>query len=231
MNKLFSACAAVCLSALFFSCVTTQGSKVLNVKVVPEEKKTERFYSSIEVPSFPAHPALNALIQKIKNERFAEFDLDSTESHRMGSKMPHSFSMTWEAAELSDSLISIKIETYQYTGGANGINYIDVINWLPAENKQLFPADLPAYFGLKYTQEQWLNLLSRTTREILENKINKKKDASLSEFITEGTKPVADNFKNITVSGSKITVWFDKYQAAPGSEGILSATFNPKDAR
>ena len=222
MNKLLSACAGVCLSALLFSCVTTSGRKVLDIKVVPEEKKTERFYSSIELPSFPAHPALNAVIQKIKNQRFAEFDLDSTESYRMGSKMPHSFSMTWEAAELSDSLISIKIETYQYTGGANG---------LPAENKQLLPSDLPAYLGLKYTQEQWLNLLSRTTREILENKINKKKEASLSEFITEGTKPVADNFKNITVSGSKITVWFDKYQAAPGSEGILSASFNPKDAR
>ena len=210
---------------------TSRQESVLKIDVSREKKQTERYEYSVELPSFPDYPELTALVRSLHDKRFAEFDRESAENFKAVSKGSHSFTMNWEAADLTDSIISIKIETYEFIGGANGTDLIDVINWLPAKNKRITSADLPAYFGLKYSQKEWLETLSRNTRDILENKLNRAKDASVSAFIKEGTEPTADNFKNITVSGNNITVWFDKYQAAPGSAGILSASINIKDLR
>ena len=208
---------------------TARQESVLKIDVSREKKQTERYEYSVELPSFPDYPELTALVRSLHDKRFAEFDRESAENFKAVSKGSHSFIMNWEAADLTDSIISIKIRTYEFIGGANGTDLIDVINWLPAKNKRISSADLPAYFGLKYSQKEWLETLSRNTRDILEAKLNRAKDASVSAFIKEGTEPTADNFKNITVSGNNITVWFDKYQAAPGSAGILSASINIKD--
>ena len=210
---------------------TARQESVLKIDVSREKKQTERYEYSVELPSFPDYPELTALVRSLHDKRFAEFDRESAENFKAVSKGSHSFIMNWEAADLTDSIISIKIRTYEFIGGANGTDLIDVINWLPAKNKRISSADLPAYFGLKYSQKEWLETLSRNTRDILEAKLNRAKDASVSAFIKEGTEPTADNFKNITVSGNNITVWFDKYQAAPGSAGILSASINIKDLR
>ena len=236
----------LCCIFLFSACISapsktdkgqTEGEKtvrqesVLKIDVSREKKQTERYEYSVELPSFPDYPELTAVVRALHDKRFTDFDRESARNFQAVSKGAHSFIMNWEAADLTDSIISIKIETYEFIGGANGISSIDVINWLPSKNKRLTSADLPAYFGLKYGQHEWFETLSRNTRDILENKLNRTKDASLSEFIKRGTEPIAENFKNITVSGNNITVWFEKYQAAPGSDGILSASINIKDLR
>ncbi|WP_428770818.1 DUF3298 domain-containing protein [Treponema sp. HNW] len=231
----------LCCIFLFSACVSTPAKTdkaeaqkkdgVLKIDVLREKKQTERYEYSAELPRFPDYPGLTAVVQNLHDKRFADFDRESAANFKTSAKGSHSFIMNWEAADLTDSIISIKIHTYEFIGGANGIDSIDVINWLPAKNKRIMTADLPAYFGLKYGQKEWLETLSRNTRDILENKLNRAKDASVSKFIKEGTEPTAENFKNITVSGNNITVWFEKYQAAPGSAGILSASINIKDLR
>ena len=251
MNKTILSCAAVCvcLSFVLSSCVTQKSSvpgkikneTVLEIQTVPEEKTTERYYSSIEIPNFPNQAEFSEIIKQTVQKRFAEFDAaseanyqarqDSDAVKKANAQPLHSFYVNWEAGELSDTLISIKLETYAYIGGANGMNYIDTLNWLVPQKKLVQSEDIPELLGLHYTQQQWLEYLSINTRGILETKLNKAKEPSLSEFIAAGTAPEKENFKNITVQGKNITVWFEKYQVAPGSEGIVFATLNTAKLR
>lgn len=211
----------------------------LEVSVTPEEYYTGLYHYSAEFPTFIDYPELTKQITDRAQSRFAEFeelasqnyqaklDTMSREEHIAFEKSiepVYSFFIRWEYTELSHNFISIKLETYQYVGGANGMTFIDTFNWYPAQNRFLSIEDIPSYMNIHYTKTLWLDYLSNNSRFFLENQINRDKNPIIADMIYQGTEANTKNFEHFTIQGNNITLWFEKYQVASGSFGILSVT-------
>jgi len=51
----------------------------------------------------------------------------------------------------------------------------------------------------------------------------------LAQMVQEGTKPVLENYRNFTFGSDKLTLYFEQYQAAPGSAGMITVVFSKDD--
>lgn len=211
----------------------------LEVSVAPEEYYTGLYHYSAEYPTFIDYPELTKQIEDCVQAYFAQFDKLSAENYQAqldttprqdravsekSSGPPYSFFVRWEHEELSQDFISIKLETYQYAGGANGMTFIDTFNYYPTENRFLTIEDIPSFMGIQYTKSIWLDYLSNNSRFLLENQINRDKNTVISDMISQGTTPQVENFEHFTIQNNNITLWFQEYHVAAGSFGTLSIT-------
>jgi len=222
----------------------TEKKGPLEVSVAPEEYYTGLYHYSGEYPTFIQYPELTQQIENCVQAYFTEFESlsaanyqaqidtmtrEDRETFQKSGKPLYSFFVGWEYGELSHDFISIKLETYHYAGGANGMTFIDTFNYCPEENRFLTIEDVPDFMGVRYTKKIWLDYLSNNNRFLLENQINRDKNPVISDMISEGTVPQVKNFEHFTIQGSNITLWFEKYQVASGSFGTLSITLPVED--
>jgi hypothetical protein len=131
---------------------------------------------------------------------------------------PYEFIFNWTYKRINPAFISLYFNSYYYTGGANGIQTCFSVNYNNETGEFITLADL-----LGTDKPGWLEELSQTVRKQLEETINIAGDSVLTGMIEEGTTPDEKNFSVFVFDETTITLYFQKYQTAPGSFGILSA--------
>ncbi len=136
---------------------------------------------------------------------------------------PFDFIVTWEPAQINAHNISFVLRFSSYQGGASGIDELQTFNYDLAAGKDVTLADLFA------GTPNYLEKISQLSRQQLTGSLTTASEGHLqTDMLNAGTTPTVDNFKHFTFTDYLITVYFPRYQVAPGAFGeqkvILSRT-------
>jgi hypothetical protein len=193
-------------------------------------EQTEQYASRIEFPFFEADAPVNDAINAILQSRYTEFRQSAAENYQarqdtmeaeQGQQpeepQPYEFIFDWTNKQINHTYISLYFSSYYFTGGANGSQVCYSVNYNRETGELMTLADL-----FDTDNQNWLRELSETIRRQLQETLNPLNDPELTEMIDQGTGPDEKNFSVFVFDENIITIYFQKYQAAPGSCGILS---------
>jgi hypothetical protein len=221
----------------------TQDKKVFDNVVrmsVVTISQTDDFYNiQAEYPQFEgADPGfnqkiadtVNGQINAFKKEAKDNFDarnstLPAGQSSLANPAEPFDFIAAVTPAQYGPDYESFMIDIYYFSGGAHGIDQIFAFNYDLKNKKEIKITD---FLG---SAENLAKLAS-----LAQNQVTAQAQAnglqindSLKQMINDGTAATADNYRNFTFGYSKLTVYFEQYQAGPGSSGMITATFYKSD--
>lgn len=220
--------------------ITTKPSKYDNINVKDIERRENDNRSLLNV-AYPvtensdvneavekfAHTFIDEFSETAESQEQAYQDYVATtglESHTIVTNFVQHFDVSFA----NDTYVSFVFDQYQNTGGT-GMDNIVVKIFDRQTGKEIPLGDL-------FTDPAYLERLSKLSRDILiKRTIETAKtldgtEEALAEYIergketiTEGTKPVPENFDSLVISDDgNLTIYFDKYQVGPGSDGIVS---------
>ena len=207
MKKIISITILLITSFVFFSCVSVEGEKDINV--LHDIQKKDKYNADVKMPVFSNEKTLNSLITNQITDWFNTFEVEIPENKK------GDFYVDWQLKEYSSEVISVLLSAYIHTGGANGEDKMAGFNW-DIKNQKLITLDeiLP-----KITKHPDLQTLSDLCRAQLRVTLDIEDNSFLVQTINEGTIPVADNFQIFTITPLGVSFYFPKYQVAPGSYG------------
>ena len=170
-----------------------------------------------EIPSFPEYEELSAAIARTAERWRASFVAAAESTAASGSAAECVFMLSWRPVQISSRYISVLLEGYQYSGGANGMPLLASFTWDSTETRlttleDLFSEQADAYeYVSAYAREELTGRLCTPESD---------PDGTVRRMIEAGTAPLHENFGVFTVSPDAVTIYFNKYQAAPGSAGV-----------
>jgi len=194
--------------------------------VISVKETGKKYAITGEYPIFSDElTVLNNTVEKSVKDHINEFiKIASTnwddrvamaQSEKEKPQEPFQCMISWEPQQMNDRYISVVVRMYQYTGGANGEDIIMTFNYDVTQKKYVTLSDLYPGQGdiltmiSSYAKE---DLLSQHQNEIFKGEF-------MRDMIDEGTKPTADNFSKFTFDDTFVTLYFPKYQVAPGVYG------------
>ncbi|MFA6322292.1 MAG: DUF3298 and DUF4163 domain-containing protein [Candidatus Buchananbacteria bacterium] len=118
---------------------------------------------------------------------------------------------------LSDKILSIKLEVYQYTGGAHGNTLVKTFNFSLADKKDLGLKDIFA------SDHDYLKIISDDLIASLKQTLTKD-GFNDDDWLNQGAGPKAENLSTFVFTPSGLTFIFQPYQDAPYAAGILEST-------
>jgi hypothetical protein len=139
---------------------------------------------------------------------------------------PFNFILDWSQTQLNDKYISFVITMYYFSGGAHGINETYAFNYDVAAQKEISIDD---FLG---KSSQNLQKLSQLAEQKVVSQIQSGQasiDNFLMEMVKDGTKPTEDNYKNFNFNLSSLTIYFQQYQVAPGSQGPVTIVLSKSE--
>jgi hypothetical protein len=129
------------------------------------------------------------------------------------------FNVSWEPAQINDRYISILVRVSYFDGGANGAEDLKAFNYDVPAGKIMALGDLFP------NAPNYLSQIAEISKSELESSLNDASNGNApSDMITNGTAPSATNYANFTFSDQTVTIYFEKYQVAPGSFGEQQVT-------
>ena len=123
----------------------------------------------------------------------------------------YSLDITYDTYSYQD-IVSYVFTIFVNTGGAHPNTIIDTISYDKKENKVITISEL-----VKDNPDLLSFLSNKSREELLKNK--DLQNQSIKEMLLEGTTPTNDNFKNFAFTPNGFTVYFNRYQVAPYSDG------------
>lgn len=121
--------------------------------------------------------------------------------------------INYEKGQIDNELVSIMLNVYSYTGGANGVAYFIPLNYNVKYKSNIKLSEVmlgdPDYlqkisdFCKKDLAKQIINILGDTN----------------GTWIDEGASPLEKNFSNFLITNDNIVFYFSKYQVAFGAAG------------
>lgn len=186
--------------------------------------------TEIEYPDFPAQSELSRLIKNSVESEWRSFRafaqgawsrIDGLNSADGGKKYPPFEYQTRCQVSYSGNLISVLVVRYVFSGGAHGSTTLLALNF-DTDTKRL--VKITEASGLKISEISEIcreslqrNLIDRNSRVKSAEEI-----ADMRAMILAGTSAQAGNFDVFTLSGRKMTVYFEPYAVAPYAYGIQS---------
>ncbi len=189
-----------------------------------------------EYPQFTdASADFNAAIANYVGNTLSEFKKDSEENWQARiDTMPtgtqntlpaqaFTFSASWTPEQINKSYISIIVRLDYFNGGANGAQLLKTFNYDVATKKMMTLNDL-----FPNVSDLWLQIVTQS-RQQLDSSIGAKN--AIGPMIEEGTAPTSENYANFMFNDDVVTIYFPKYQVAPGVFGeqrvrIVRSTIN-----
>lgn len=168
------------------------------------QEMTDTIEADIEYPVFAGKKDLN---KEVENQVFAGYKMFKTETKPLSDGRLY-YGVTCAPVVSNDEFVSVLFTTYAYAGGANGETHLFSLTYSPRDKEFLSVTEAT---GLS------LEALSKLCAEKLSS-ILPSPDA---ELIKSGTAPKAENFQNFTFDGSLLTVYFEPYEVAPHSAGVV----------
>ena len=128
----------------------------------------------------------------------------------------YSLIISYDVFEYTEDILSFKINTSIFLGGAHPNSYIDTIVYDFNKDKEIFLEEI-----LDNTLEEISNLCKE--KIIKENLL---KDYYIESMLKDGLKPINKNFKRFAIEKNCIIFFFEKYQIAPYAAGEFSITLD-----
>lgn len=170
-------------------------------------EKTEQYVIDVKYP-ITESASVNAYIREFVDDAIAQYkkDIAWTQEGEVQSQVL-SFNIIYKtvSTEKAENFI-FTIGTY--TGGAHGLYALKVIRFTP-EGKPIYENGI-----FKNTSEA-LKLKAPFVQKELE-----KREFANKEWIADGAAPKIDNYKNIVITDTGITVMFEPYSVAPYAAGV-----------
>lgn len=207
---------SILLTVAFTACVS-QKSSVPGVSSIRAMPGNDIFQADMDIPEFEGEEELNTLISDKINSWYNDF-ITEAESNRSIAEdfgQPFTFENQWRVTMNTSDCASILLTAYQFTGGANGEEKMASFTWNKLTNslvtlEQLLPLVL---------EQPDLASLAALCREELRVSLVAQDKPDLLEMIQTGTEPIPENYDLFTISDKGLTIYFEKYQVAPGSAG------------
>lgn len=205
------------LVAVTFTACVSQKSTVPGVTSIRSLPGNDIYQADMDIPEIAGEPELNALINNQINSWYDEFISDAELNSQIAKEygQPFTFENQWKVPLNNEECTSVLLTAYQFTGGANGIDYMASFTWNKITQK-IMP--LESFLPLVMTEPS-LESLAQICRKELTAALSAENDSNLQQMILAGTEPVAENYQIFTISDAGLTIYFQKYQVAPGSAG------------
>lgn len=213
------------------------GAVPLSVVTVAQ---SDSFYNiQAEYPQFAGADAafnqkiadtVNNQVEAFKKEAKDNFDarnatLPAGQAPLANPEEPFDFIATWTPAQFSPAYASFMLDIYYFSGGAHGTDQIFAFNYDLKNKKEITITD---FLGSAANLDK-LSVLAQAqiTSQLQGN--GEQLNSTLKQMIGDGTKPTPENYRNFTFGYGKLTIYFEQYQAAPGSAGTITITFYKSD--
>ena len=205
------------LVAVTFTACVSQKSTVPGVTSIRSLPGNDIYQADMDIPEIAGEPELNTLINNQINSWYDEFISDAELNSQIAKEygQPFTFENQWKVPLNNEDCTSVLLTAYQFTGGANGIDYMASFTWNKITQK-IMP--LESFLPLVMTDPS-LESLAQICRKELAAALSAENDSNLQQMILAGTEPVAENYQIFTISDAGLTIYFQKYQVAPGSAG------------
>ena len=205
------------LVAVTFTACVSQNSTVPGVTSIRSLPGNDIYQADMDIPEIAGEPELNTLINNQINSWYDEFISDAELNSQIAKEygQPFTFENQWKVPLNNEDCTSVLLTAYQFTGGANGIDYMASFTWNKITQK-IMP--LESFLPLVMTEPS-LESLAQICRKELTAALSAENDSNLQQMILAGTEPVAENYQIFTISDAGLTIYFQKYQVAPGSTG------------
>ena len=205
------------LVAVTFTACVSQKSTVPGVTSIRSLPGNDIYQADMDIPEIAGEPELNTLINNQINSWYDEFISDAELNSQIAKEygQPFTFENQWKVPMNNEECTSVLLTAYQFTGGANGIDYMASFTWNKITQK-IMP--LESFLPLVMTEPS-LESLAQICRKELTAALSAENDSNLQQMILAGTEPVAENYQIFTISDAGLTIYFQKYQVAPGSAG------------
>lgn len=135
---------------------------------------------------------------------------------------PFDFIATWNPVQVNNKYISFFEDIFYFAGGAHGTDEIRTFNYDFAKNQEITIND---FLNNSATA---LSNLSRLSIQEIKTQLESKGvqvDESLNQMIQSGAAPDPENYQNFTFNYNSLTIYFERYQVAPGAVGSIAITF------
>ncbi len=197
---------------------TSTDSAGLAVEVVTRASSTDQQKVSIEYPRFPSSPELTRRVESFVDETEREFAktvaADAEARGETGaSPVQYALYVTWEHAQLNREYASFILHVYAFEGGAHGRDELRSFNWNLETGRPVALLDLFPRGSLQGIADYARNVLGSMLGE-----------NTSAEFLDSGTAPNEDNYQWYTFTDDAVTVYFPRYQVAPGAAGEQKVT-------
>jgi hypothetical protein len=192
----------------------------IDMEVRTITSSTPEYVVRVEYPRFSDAPGLTKALDDTVAQVISEFvknavanqqaRRDTAQPGEQVTQVQFSLDVTWSAAQLNDRYVSLVLHVDAFEGGANMRQDLHTFAWdihsqKPVTLQELLDND-PSY----------LEHVSTYVQQVLKSTLG---DATNDEFLRDGTKPTPENFQWFTFTDQSITVYFPKYQVAPGAAG------------
>jgi hypothetical protein len=182
------------------------------------EKKIEEtgpyFQIKAKYPFF-GQKIIDGKVENFVKEQIAEFkknaDLNKDYPPAVNSEAKYDFIGNYNFSRSAKTL-GVKLEIYQYTGGAHGNTIYTTFNYDLADNKMIGLADI------FIAQSNYLNIISKLAIADLKNILDQDGFAD-NEWLAAGAGPKAENFSAFMIVPAGLEIYFSPYQVAPYAAG------------
>ncbi len=205
----------------------------LRMKIHSIRESDSFFYVQAEYPEFmAASDDFNHEIAVLISDKISGFKEQSTDNWKArldtipagkpvpeNPEQPFPFIASWESAQLNTQYLSLVVKIYYFCGGAHGNEEIHVFNYDVSQKKKIRIEDF-----LDSSQKA-LKRISKISAEDIASQLKStgwKDDDTLKGMINQGTAPTFDNFEAFNFDPQGLTIYFRKYQVAPGAAGSLT---------
>lgn len=172
-------------------------------KNIYKEEKNKKI--DINIP-YSNSKVFNEKIENIKNKYLNYLQVGKNTDTKL------SLIISYDVSKYSDNIISFKINTNIYLGGAHPNAYIDTITFDFNKNKELYLEDV--------IENNLVEIADLCRENLLKEKILK--EHYVDTIFKDGTKPVNKNFKRFLIEENCIILFFERYQIAPYVAGEFS---------
>lgn len=193
------------------------------VKAVTNQENTTDYKLDIKYPQLiikqndnPAYSSINNDIKKIAESELSLFKRSITPvNSSAGVGIQNTFYLSYEIANLTDSIYSLEINSeHFYNGAAHPLHYIFTYNYDFKKKKVMNITDL-------LINPKSLDRISYIAINKLENnfKANGQYYDALEMRIKNGANPDIKNYEHFLIKNSGLEILFDEYQVASYAEG------------
>jgi len=217
---------------LFFLSYSASADEALSIRALRHEESSPAWTISVDYPLFPGQVALNERIQGLVDSSIADFKRESaanlrareataSAAEKAAPSPRHQLLIRWRTSMPGPVELSLLIEAYSWTGGANGRTTLYGINYDLRGKRFLALADI-----FTNRPEGWLALVAARCKAELASRFPPPPGSP--PIFEAGSDPDPANYDCFTFDENAVTIHFQKYQVAPGSAGTPEVAL-PRD--
>ncbi|MFA6376190.1 MAG: DUF4163 domain-containing protein [Candidatus Paceibacterota bacterium] len=215
------------------------GMEGLRMNIVTVAHSDEFYNIKAEYPQFAGADAVfngkiaaavNGQIEAFKKEAKDNFDarnatLPAGQVAKPNPDEPFDFVAVWTPGQFGPRVASFMLDIYYFSGGAHGQDQIFAFNYDLQNQKEILMGD---FLGGQANLEKLAKMAQERVTGQLESDGLPVND-SLKQMVQDGTQAKPENYRNFTFGNGKLSIYFEQYQVAPGSEGTIKIDFYKKD--